>query len=512
MADFLNGVDAIDYSAAPGIVQPLIPHDPLTPDATMPESMSVGYESPVVKPVLPFENLPRQYRAKAIITKAQQEQEGEAADADAYMNAKYLADLQKQLEQTREGRIALRNALSTPAPQMPQTNTPVNTGEAVAGLLGGLIGHQWPQSMNTVQGMANQRGQRDYAQQMQGYSQQQGLVGMDYKQSLATEKDLQDAIDYANAMEADQAFKGQQSKLDRASREKIAATGAQGRIDVAALKTPQGIYDQLAPLIGHDAALRLATSQLEKDLQAANLSGAKAADVPQARASVNAKIAEEARNHRAIEGIQTRGMDIRQIAEQHSHEDRQKALDARWKMFNIGQAGINQRAYANLASRMAIAKAGGKLTDADMKQAQQTYGKLKTGYDTAKRKEQAATQTYQQLTQMGGDVDPKTLKKAHLDMIEASNQRAAFETDLNAAEDALGKDLTPPGDLNMLDFQQLNQVLGGPKPKSNPYAPLNPLSGPIGPPPSSPRQQPKKRTTGSGWKTTKKGAKFRLVD
>lgn len=427
MAD-VNWSDPYGDVAQYGVpaVEASVPSEPV---ATWGES-SVAPDVPV--PAFQFESVPRPYRAKAAFKIAQQTQQGEADDADAAIQAKYLQKLQDDLMATRQGRDALRAKLGELAPRMPQTQAAPNLGESLAALLTGLAGHQWNQAAGVAASQAQARQQRDYQQSIQDWRQSQNLGSMDYRDALAKEKYLQGLIDEAVSSDAEQQNRLELLKQQGQQAKDLEQVRQQGRFQLADMKSPDAMAQRLVesgfdPQTAWDVALSAQKLALER---------AKA--IPVQLDQGQQKIDETNRRNKAVEGIQKRGLDIREYAAKTSHEDRVRAANQRYELGRLHETGLTQRGYQNHLDRVSKAIVGGvALSPEDAKALRKTYDQLNGQYKKAQRDVDAAYSTLEDFTAMGAD--PKQIDAQKIAYVKAKNVRDAIGSDLDAASDAIGK-------------------------------------------------------------------------
>ena len=418
----------IRYDPAPGMIGPLVQTDL---DPSMPDEMSVQPQPVFAPPKFQFEGLPRKYRAKAVYEIARQRQESADMDADTVIQGTYLEDLRKELSQTRAGREALRRQMEAQTPRMPDAVPQTSLGESLAALLTGLGTGRWNDAAGTAMGSAQAREQRRYAQESQDWQQGQRLAEMDYGAAAEEEDALRRLIQQYQILQEKTRIDRSQAETEQRYRLEQIAAQNEGRVQLADLKTPEGVYRQLAPLVGHDEALKLATASM-------SLSAAKAEDVPLNRETQNAKAAEDARRNRAKEKLEARSLDIRDYAAKTSHADRQAAVAARLRMFYDGESNDFKKMYANHANRLALKAMGGTIGSADAAAMDKTLAKLKESYRKADVEYQAKQARVSALESISDDpANDPDVRKARLNAVEAMAVRDAIGSDVSQTEDAL---------------------------------------------------------------------------
>lgn len=419
-------MEGIRFDPAPGIVEPLIDTD-LSPE--MPEEMSVLPKPAIAPPRFQFEGLPRKYRAKAAYEIARLKQESADRDADSVIQGTYLQDLRAELSQTEQGREALRRQMEAQAPRMPNAMPTVNAGEGLAALLAGLLGGDWNQASRNALAQAGSREGRAYDQEAADFERSQKLLGLDYGEAADKEDQLRRLIQQFQLAQEGARSDAEQAKIEHGYKLEEIEAQNKARIDLADMKTPEGVYRQLLPLVGRDEALRLATGTL-------NLAAAKAEDVPENRATQNRRVEESARANKAKEKIAAANLDLRKLSIELPHKDRQAALEARIAMFHEGQDNQFKRQYMGHMFSLSKIAAGKSVTDAESKSMGKMYEKLKSSLKTAEINANAARRTVFVLEGSLDPDDPK-LAKARMDAIDAETKKDAIESELLATEDAL---------------------------------------------------------------------------
>lgn len=447
----------IRYDPAPGMIGPLVQTDL---DPSMPDEMSVQPQPVFAPPKFQFEGLPRKYRAKAVYEIARQRQESADMDADTVIQGTYLEDLRKELSQTRAGREALRRQMEAKAPRMPDAVPQTSLGESLAALLTGLGTGRWNDAAGTAMGSAQAREQRRYAQESQDWQQGQRLAEMDYGAAAEEEDALRRLIQqYQTLQEKARIDRSQAETEQRYRLEQIAAQN-EGRVQLADLKTPEGVYRQLAPLVGHDEALKLATASM-------SLSAAKAEDVPLNRETQNRRVDESVRTNKAREMISQKNLDLRKLSIGLTHQDREAALNARIAMFHEGQDNMFARQYKGHMYSLSRLAAGQKLKDAEYGSMSKMRGKLETDLAKAEREYDVSQRTLSALKGLPSSPESaKALEKAAMDALEAEAKRDAIQSEIDATDAALtGWDVKA-------DYSNILAPKIGAKPRASAPAPL----------------------------------------